>query len=372
VNTYWICSRCIMDTTVPGIRFDADGVCNFCHEYDRRAAHFLKEDGSRGDRLRTQIERMKESGRGRKYDAIIGLSGGLDSTYSAYLGREMGLRLLAVHVDNGWDSDIAVRNVQNAVQALGVDLENVVLDWDEFRDLQLAFLRASVPNVEIPTDQGIRAALYRRAADGGIRWILSGGNIVTEGITPMGFGYINRDIRYIRGIHRRFGARKLHGLPEMGLLATIANRYVRGIRVFRILNFVSYDKQTAARRMADEVGWQDCRGKHFESVYTRFFQAYYLPKKFGFDKRRVHLSTLVCAGQLSRQEAVEDAEGDPYPSEDLKQADLELVCRKLGIDRSELDDIMALPRKSHRDYPSNHRLWAFARFLARRGIRLAT
>ena len=300
------------------------------------------------------------------------MSGGLDSTYSAYLGRENGLRLLAVHVDNGWDSAIGVQNVRSAVDALGLDLENIVLNWEEFRDLQLAFLRASVPNVEMVTDQGIRATLYRTAVKTGVKWILHGGNLVTEGITPMGFGYINRDLRYIRGIHRRFGTAKLRTLPEMGLVGTLLNRYVRGIRVFRILNSVHYDKQRAAERMAEEVGWQDYQGKHFESVFTRFFQAYYLPTKFGFDKRCVHLSTLVCAGQLTREQALESMDGDPYPSEEMKQADLEEVCKKLGLTRSELEEIMFSPRKSHRDYPSNHRFWKFARFLARHGIRIAT
>ena len=363
------CGRCVLDSTVPGVAFYDDGTCSYCREYMRRLEKLAVLD--RTATLDACISRMKRSGQGKQYDALIGISGGLDSSYAAWIAAQAGLRLLGVHVDNGWNTPLAAANIRVIAEDLGIELENVTPSWEHFRDLQLAFLRASVRNAEIPTDHVITAALYRAAHRHGIPWIISGGNFVTEGVAlPEAYGHYNRDHRYIRSVHRRFGTLPLKPLPTIGTPRTLYYRYVRGIRLVRILDHVDYVRAKAEETLAREIGWQSYGGKHNESLYTRFFQSYILPRKFGLDKRRRHLAALVCCGQLPRSEALELLAQPPYPDQEALERDTAEVLDKLGLSTEEFERIMQQPVRPDREFPSNRWMFEAARWLVRRGIRL--
>jgi N-acetyl sugar amidotransferase len=316
------------------------------------------------------VAKIKSAGRGRDYDCIIGVSGGVDSTYVAYRIKEMGLRPLAVHFDNGWDSELAVSNIEKVLKRLDIDLFTYVVDWEEFRDLQLAFLKASTPDGEIPTDHGIFALLWRQASQRGIKYIVSGMNFATEAASVPGWSYGHSDWRYIRAVHKQFGAAKLKTYPHFSLFDLAWFNGVRGIRTVSILNYLDYQKSEAMRVLQHELGWVYYGGKHYESVYTRFWQGYVLPRKFGIDKRVAHLSDLVNAGQMTREQALEDIKAEPYAAE-LAAQDRLYVIKKLGITEPEFERLMALPRRSFRDYPNNferiERLKRFATTLRARG-----
>lgn len=352
-----VCTRCVMDTSDPEIVFDEVGNCNHCRNYFARVEREVRR-GEAGRRHLAEIaDRIRKENRGREYDCVIGVSGGVDSTMVAYVARhELQLRPLAVHLDNGWNSELAVDNIRRTLNVLGIDLLTHVIDWDEFRDLQLSFLRASVPNCEIPTDHAITALLFHQAARHGLRYILSGGNVVTEGIYPLSWGYYNFDLRHLRAIHRRFGSAPLKTLPTISIPQYLWHLLARRTRVVNVLNHIDYNREDAINVLQQKLGWRPYGGKHYESIYTRFFQGYILPRKFGYDKRRAHLSALVCAGQLSRAEALAALDRDPYDGHDLRSDKL-FVTKKLGLSLEEFDEIMRLPPRSFRDYPSNY--WAF-------------
>jgi N-acetyl sugar amidotransferase len=352
-----ICSRCIMDSSDPEITFDANGVCSHCHSYEEMASR-LPQGEERARLLAQQLERIRADGRDREYDCMIGVSGGVDSTYTALKVKELGLRPLAVHFDSGWNSELAVANIEKVVKTLDIDLLTYVVDWEEMRDLQLSFLRAGVANADIPTDHGFVAVLYKTAAQHGIRHLISGHNVATEWILPKAWGYGSRDLRHISAIQRQYGRLRLKRYPRMGLLYDVLYiRLVKRIRKFEILNYLPepYVKAHAMQVIRDRLGWRYYGGKHYESVFTRFFQAYYLPKRFGFDKRRAHLSSLIVSGQMTRDEALAEMAEDTYPPELLEQDKL-YVIKKLGITEAEFDEIMVAPVRTHRDFPSNERL----------------
>lgn len=355
-----------MDTSDPEIVFDDRGVCNHCLQYDFLVRAVLPTPDNQRTELEKIVESVKEAGRGKDYDCVIGVSGGVDSTYLAYLVKSLGLRPLAVHMDNGWNSTQAVTNIEKTLRKLDIDLHTDVLDWEEFRDLQLAFLRASTPDSEIPTDHAINAVLMKAALRHGIKYILLGSNIATEAIMPRTWSYGIRDWKYIKAIHRRFGTVPLRSFPHFTLRELVLFQTLRGRREIHILNYVPYVKSDAMKVLEREVGWKQYGGKHHESVYTRFFQAYILPRKFGADKRRAHLSTLVCGGQISREHALREIE-KPICDELLLRQDREFVIRKLGITEAEFERIMALPPRSFWDYPSYEKTMALKslRFLYR-------
>lgn len=351
---YQICTRCVMDTSDPDIRFDAQGVCNHCHARDELIArHVLSgEEGRR--KLEQVVEEVRRSGKGKAYDCVIGVSGGVDSTYLAWKVKEMGLRPLAVHLDNGWDSELAVKNIENTVRLLGVDLHTHVLDWDEFKDLQLAFLRASTPDSEVPTDNAIVTVLYQEARRHGIKYILSGQNLRTESHLPAAWSSGHVDWRYIRSIHRMFGTRPLRTYPYMTWLQS--RMYAAQNPRIDILNYMDYVKADALKVLQERLGWKYYGGKHYESIYTRFYQGYILPRKFGYDKRRMHFSSLICAGEMDRARALQELETEPYP-EDLQREDRAFVVKKLGLNDAEFQAIMELPPKRFWDYPSYLRIF---------------
>ena len=300
--------------------------------------------------LERLVEKMKRDGRGKPYDCIIGVSGGVDSTYVAYKVKQMGLRPLAVHMDNGWDSELAVKNIEETLKRLGIDLYTEVLDWEEFKDLQVAFLKASTPDSEIPSDHAIWAVLGDMADKLKVKYIVSGFNVRTESHLPRAWSYGHVDWKYIRSVYKQFGnGPRLKTFPHFNLF-TYYRRLLTHRRV-DILNYIEFDKTEAMKFLENELGWRYYGGKHHESIYTRFYQGYILPVKFGFDKRRCHFSSLVCSGEISREVALEQLEHPTYaPS--MQEDDREYVVKKLGLTESEFDAIMKAPRKTFWDYPS--------------------
>lgn len=350
---YKICTRCIMDTSDPYIEFDENGVCNHCRKYDMRAAKELTIGEEGKQKLNLIAENIKQDGRGKEYDCVIGVSGGVDSTMVALLVKKLGLRALAVHVDNGWNSELAVSNIEKTLKKLEIDLFTEVIDWEEFKDLQLSFLKASVANIEIPTDHAITSTLLRICREKNIKYLISGSNIETEAIMPSAWGYDWRDWRHISSLQKKFGKIKLKSYPHTTVLDFLNYFLIKKIKIVRPLNLINYRKKEAIETLQREIGWISYGTKHYESIFTRFFQGYILPVKFGFDKRRAHLSTLVCSGQMKREEALEEMKRDSYPPDLLRQ-DKEFVIKKLGLSEEEFEKIMKLPVKTYKDYPSNY------------------
>jgi N-acetyl sugar amidotransferase len=350
------CVRCVMDTSDPEIRFDDRGVCSHCHAYAALAAREVRTGQAGKEALGRMVDRIRAAGRGKDYDCVMGVSGGVDSTYLAYVAKQVGLRPLAVHMDNGWDSELAVSNIEKVLKTLDIDLYTDVLDWEEFRDLQLAFLKASVSDAEIPTDHAIGAAIYRVAAERGIRYILSGENVATEGILPASWTYGVWDWKYISAVHQRFGTVPLRSFPHYSLTDLFYYRAAKQIRSFRPLNFLPYVKSEVMNVLQHELGWKYYGGKHYESIYTRFFQGYILPRKFGIDKRKAHLSTMICSGQVTRDAAVTELSCQSYTQE-LQRQDHEYVIKKLGLRAEEFAAIMALPIRTHRDFPNSEAIY---------------
>ncbi len=351
-RTYQICTRCVMDTTDPDIQFDELGVCNHCRAMLERMRSVVNTDPQH---LQQIVERIRNEGQGKRYDCILGVSGGVDSTYLAYLTKKLELRPLAVHLDNGWDSELAVKNIENILNKLDIDLYTKVLDWESFRDLQVAFLKASTPDSEIPTDHAIHATLYNIARRERVRFILQGMNLRTEGIMPRGWTYGAYDWHYIHSIHKRFRTRPLQDFPHFSLADRLLNFGFYRLRVVFLLNMVDYKKQETMSIIKNELGWQDYGVKHGESIYTRYYQSYILPNKFGIDKRKAHLSCLVISGQLKREVALEMLKSDPYPS-NVMESDQEYVIKKLGLTGELFQKIMENPPKTFRDYPNQNAL----------------
>ncbi|MBL8101267.1 MAG: N-acetyl sugar amidotransferase [Anaerolineales bacterium] len=346
---YQICTRCIMDTTDPEIIFDENGMCNHCHTYDRMVREHIVNGKEGRERLQSLVADIKRAGQGKQYDCLIGVSGGVDSTYVAYLVKNLGLRPLAIHLDNGWDSELAVKNIEETLKRLDINLYTEVLDWEEFRDLQSAFLKASTPDSEIPTDHAIVAILGNMAAKLRIKYILIGNNVRTETHLPRAWSQGHFDWKYIRELHKRFGVRPLKTFPHFGFFTY----YLRMLTQKRIaiLDYINYTKKEALRVLQEELGWQYYGGKHYESIYTRFYQGYILPEKFGFDKRRCHLSSLICSGEMTREQALEELKIPTY-SPSMQEEDREYVAKKLGFTEEEFTAIMNAPQKSYWDYPS--------------------
>jgi N-acetyl sugar amidotransferase len=342
-----------MDDTVPGITFGLNGECNFCDYYEAlssrtilRPAEILKAEFDRA------IDVIKNEGRKKPYDCILGVSGGLDSTYLALLAKKNGLRPLLVHFDNGWNAELAVKNIENIVNHLGFDLHTFVMDWNEFRDIQRAYFKASVVDVEVPTDQLIFAALNRIAHKNNIRYILAGNNVACESINPDGWVYKNKlDLVNLRAIHHRFGTGRLKNLPRLGLFERYFYENVRGIQTVNLLDLVGYNKQAAKNEVASVLGWKDYGGKHYESVFTRFYQGYYLPVKYNIDKRKAHLSNLILSGQMTRNEALTELQLPTYPEKE-QMSDRDYVLKKLGFSPAEWEQIMTAPRVEHDSFPN--------------------
>lgn len=360
-KAYRMCARSVMDTIAdPDIGFDAEGISNYYYEYQAKAKLRLFNDDAHKTRLNEIVNLIQSDGKGREYDCIIGVSGGVDSTYVAYLVKQLGLRPLAVHFDNGWNSELAVKNIEHVLNKLGIDLFTYVIDWEEFKSLQLAFLKASTPDGEIPTDHAITALLFQIANEKHIKYIVNGNNFATESVMPITWSYGHIDWQYIRWVNNKFGTRKLKSYPVITPLKYSYYTFVRGIKIISILNYVSYQKVEAMRVLQQELGWKYYGGKHYESIYTRFFQGYILPEKFQIDKRKAHLSTLIFSGQMTREEALRDLQKPIYP-EGLLEEDKMFVNKKFELTPAAFDEIMRLPGKTFRDYPNSYRMHVFLR-----------
>jgi N-acetyl sugar amidotransferase len=347
---YRQCSVTVMDNIAdPDIFFDDQGICNYYHEYKKTevVSVFNGVDGE--DRLAQIVKKIKLDGKNKRYDCLIGLSGGVDSTYVAYLVKQLGLRPLAVHLDNGWDSELAVKNVENIITNLGFDLYTLVVNWEEFKDIQLSYLKASVVDIEVVSDHAIFATMYKLAKQYNISYIISGTNIVTEFIMPPGWLYQKMDLTNLKDIHSKFGTVKLKTYPTFDFKKSVYYSAVLKLNPISILNYVPYNKKTVKEIINKELGWRDYGGKHYESVFTKFYQAYILPEKFKIDKRKAHLSTLICSGQTTKEEALKELALPLYDVKELK-ADKEYVLKKFSLSESEFENIMHLPIRRHEDF----------------------
>ncbi|AXK42847.1 N-acetyl sugar amidotransferase [Erythrobacter aureus] len=346
-----MCTLTVLDDTDPAFETDAEGVALLA----RKGQAMLRENRLTGDAGRERIahiaERAKAEGRGKDYDCIIGLSGGVDSTYVAMMVKELGLRPLALHLDNGWNSNTAVLNVKRIVDILDIDLHTYVINWEDMRDLQRAFFKASLPDVELITDHAIVASTFQEAAKHGIKTVIFGVNVTTESIMPEAWTYSKRDAAHIRAVHRKFGERKLTNFPLIDPWDFTYYERVKGIHYESLLSYIDFDKKRAVKELQEKLGYEPYPRKHGESRFTQFFQEYYLPEKFGFDKRKGHFSSLIVAGQMERDEALSELEKPLYPDLLRQQQDIEYVCRKLGFSAQEWSDIMNAPAASHDDYP---------------------
>lgn len=353
---YQICTNCVMDTSDPDITFNDSGVCNHCLYYDANVAPRLL--ASTNDVLLKKIEEIKKAGAGKKYDVLMGLSGGADSSYVAYLAKDFGLRILAVHLDNGWNSEIAVNNIEKCVEWTNADLYTHVIDWEEFKSLQLAYLKASVIDIEDLTDHAIRAILYRLAAKFDIKYMLSGQNSSTESIMPASYAYMKVDRKNIFAINKIFGTKQIKTFPSISLVKLIYYKLFKNIESVKVLDFVNYDREEAIKQMTQNMGWRDYGGKHFESFFTKFYQALILPEKFGVDKRRPHLASMICSGLISREKSLEILKKPIYSQEKRKQ-DIDYFNTKFGLSNEEFEILMNNPPIPHTFYPNNKKLIRF-------------
>jgi N-acetyl sugar amidotransferase len=349
---YQICTSCVMDTSDPEIAFDKQGVCNHCRTFENVTSKQWSPNEEGRRLLEKLVAPVRETGKGQEYDCIMGLSGGVDSSYLALKVKELGLRPLVVHVDTGWNSELAVSNIEKIVKRLGYELHTHVMDWEEMRDLQVAYLRAGVANQDVPQDHAIMASLYHFAVKSGIRTVLSGGNIATEAIFPDAWHGSAMDAVNLKAIHRKYGKVPLRKFRVISFAEYyVWYPFVKKMRTLRPLNYLPYNKDDATAELERAIGWRSYGRKHGESLFTRFFQNYYLPVKFGYDKRRPHLSTLIVSGQLSRESALKSLEEPLYLPEEL-EIDLEYFCKKIGIARDEFERLMAEPNRHYSDFPS--------------------
>jgi N-acetyl sugar amidotransferase len=342
-----------MDTSDPNIRFDDTGQCDYCINFQTNLRPAWEADVADPSRIARIAESIRSAGKGRDFDCIIGLSGGLDSSYTAYVAKEiMGLRPLLFHVDAGWNTDQAVSNIEKLVNGLGLDLYTEVIDWEEMKDLQVAFLRSQIPDQDIPQDAAFFSALYRFARKHRIKHVLTGGNFSTECCRePEEWGgYPGIDVRLIRDIHRRFGQRPLKTFPLVDIMVyKFLYQHVLGMEVIRPLNMVPYVKRDAEANLEKRFGWQPFQHKHHESRFTRFYEDFWMPRKFGFEKRRAHFASLIMTGQMSRESAIERLRR-PEMDEHFFRQDFEFVANKLDLTTDELQQIFSGPNRTYRDY----------------------
>ncbi len=350
---YQQCTQCILDSgDDKDIVFDDKGVCSYCSDYDKLKSRVVPDEAGRAKQLNQIVENIKREGKGKNYDCVIGVSGGVDSTYVAYFVKQQGLNPLAVHLDYGWNSELAVENITSTLNKLGIDLYTHVVNWEEIKDLQLAFLKASVVDIELLNDFAIFATLHNQAFKRGIKYILHGGNVETEGgRLPKGWTHEKFDQLNILSIHQKFGRQKLKTYPRLSFYKRYYMNVVYKLKWLGILDYMPYNKNEVKKLITEKLGWRDYGGKHFESVFTRFYQAYILPVKFHIDKRKFHYSVLICSGQMTRAEALTEMQKPAYDPQMLKD-DYAFVLKKLGLSEQEFESLMKLPAKDHLEYDS--------------------
>ncbi|MBF0239909.1 MAG: N-acetyl sugar amidotransferase [SAR324 cluster bacterium] len=344
-----ICSRCVLDTSIPNIRFDQSQICNFCHSHDLLLISYPQDEAYLKSELENLVLKIKKQGFKKPYDCIVGLSGGTDSTYTLWLTKQLGLRPLAVHLDDGWNSNIAVTNIKNATQKLGVDLHTHVLDWDEMKSIQVAWLKASLPDACVPTDLAIHGALYKSACQENLKFILGGQSFMTEGTQPREWSYI--DGTYLSSINKAHNNnRPLHTIPNASIYKIGYYTFIKRIRQIPLLNYVKYTKEDAKKIIANELDWQDYGGHHYESKWTQFIVGFYNLKKFNIDRRKVSLSGSIRMGNITRDQALQILKEPPEVSEEL----VDFCIKKVGLSREEWNKILTLEPKNFLNYHSSY------------------
>lgn len=357
---YQRCTNCVMDTSDSAITFDEHGVCDFCNDFYQNIQPPWQDKLKDPDLLRRTAEQIKAASKGRKYDCIIGMSGGVDSSYLCYVAKElMGLNPLVYSVDTGWNLNVAVENIERIVKALDLDMYTEVVDWNEMKDLQLAFFKSQVPYQDTPQDHAIFAGLYNYAVKYGIQYVLTGANSATECIrSPVEWVYMN-DLKMIRDIHHKFGTRPLKTFPLCGMVKyRVYYPIFKGMKRVAPLDMVEYNKEKVKLFLQERFGWQPYENKHYENVFTRFYEGYYLPHKFGYDKRKCYFSNEILAGTMTREEALAELEQPPYDPQQMEE-DKAYIAKKLGLTVEEFQTIIDGENKTFRDYRNS---WGLIQF----------
>ena len=356
-----ICSNCVMDTTDAEISFNDAGICDHCLDFKANVLPNWHTDSKGKLQLSADIAAIKTHGKDNDFDCILGMSGGADSSYLLHLAvKEFGLRPLVFHVDGGWNSDIAVSNIKVMVEKLGLDLFTEVINWEEMKAFQLGYLKSGLPNIDIPQDHAFVATLYDFADKYNIKYILNGGNISTECVrNPLDWLYYGTDMSQINYIRKKFVDRPLATYPFSSVFRhKLYLRYIRRIKVIKPLNHMPYIKADAMKFLEKQYGWRPYPQKHFESRFTKFYEGYWLPERFGFDTRKVQYSSLILTGQMSRDEALEKLRLPALSDEDVRK-DFQFIAKKLDVDEGELSNYLTMPIKGHRDYPNQQWLFDF-------------
>ena len=359
VNNYQICSNCVMNTTDSRIQFDSNGICDHCNDFINNVKPKWNIDEDSRNELAKIIEKIKIQGKGKDFDCILGLSGGVDSSYMLHIAvKEFGLRPLVFHVDGGWNSELAVHNIQMLVDKLGLDLYTEVINWEEMKDFQLAFFKSGLPHIDIPQDHAFVATLYNFAYKYNIKYILNGGNISTECVrNPMEFMYYGTDMIHLRDIISKFGTNKMETYPFSSVLRhKFFLRYIKGVKVIKSLNYMPYIKSHALELLEKEYGWKPYPQKHFESRFTKFYESYWLPERFGFDTRRIQFSSLILTGQMKREDAIEILKRPAYKPDTIDD-EFNFIATKLGITPQELKGYFNMPKKFYWDYKNQEKLF---------------
>ena len=354
-RTYQQCVNCVMDTSAPKITFDSDGICEYCNNYKKNILNYWAPEGLGYDKFEQILTKIKKEGKNNDHDCLIGVSGGADSSYLVHLAKKkLGLNPLVFHVDAGWNSKISVNNIEKLIDGLGLDLFTEVIDWNEMKDLQLSFFKAQVPHLDAPQDHVFFASLYNFAIKNKIKYILTGGNYSTECIRePLDWIYHASDLRQLKDIHRRFGSVPLKTYPTSDIFKhKLYYKYYKGMKIIRPLDYFPYNVSEAMIKLNELYGWESYPHKHYESRFTRFFEGFWLPNKFGFDKRKTHFSSLILTGQMKRETALNELLKPAYDSDEMEK-DFEFVAKKLGLTIIELRALMDGDNKSYRQYKNN-------------------
>lgn len=351
------CTRCLLNTdNTKSITFDKNGICNYCSYYDKVTASLGTADQKK-EWLNKKVEQIKEERRSKEYDCILGVSGGVDSTYMALWAKECGLRPLVVHFDNGWNSELATQNIRNICEKLNFSLKTYVINWEEFKRLQIAYLKAGVIDIEALTDHAIMATIYKIAEEYKIKYTLSGFNYSTEAIMPKGWVFDKGDWDNIKDIYAKYGSGEpIRTFPHVSFYKKLYYHWFLKLESIQILNYLPYNKQEAKKIITEKLSWRDYGGKHYESVFTKFYQAYILPQKFGVDKRIAHLSNLICSGQISKENALQELKLPLYTTNDL-EAEKNYVLKKLDLSAEDFEKLMKGPVRSHQDFKTEKTKW---------------
>ena len=368
---YQICNNCVMDTSDSQITFDKKGVCDHCNDYHQNVIPNWHTDERGRKELEILVTKIKESGKKRDFDCLLGLSGGVDSSYMLHLAvKEFGLRPLVFHVDGGWNSELAVHNIQVMIDKLGLDLYTEVINWEEMKDFQLAFFKSGVPHIDIPQDHAFVATLYHFADKYNIKYIVNGGNISTECVrNPMEWLYYGTDMAQLSDIRKRFSTNEMKTYPFSSIFRhKIYLRYIRGVKVVKMLNYRPYIKTDALKMLEKEYDWKPYPQKHFESRFTKFYEGYWLPERFGFDTRRVQYSSLILTGQMTREEALEKLKKPAFDPNTIED-EFNYISTKLGITSEELKHYFKMPKKFYWDYKNQVSIFKLgAKFLKAIGV----